>query len=430
MDAKILIVEDEAVVALEIQDTLNKIGYLNVITADSSKVAIQKAVEHKLDLILMDIRIKGEIDGIETAERIRAREEIPVVFLTAYAEDDMLQRAKRAQPLGYILKPFQERELKVAVEMALNAARIETERRHATEALQKIQMELETKVIERTSELEKAKEQAEKANQAKTDFIANISHEIRNPLHHILSFSRFGINMTGSVPDKKIIQFFNNIEKSSKVLLNLVNDLLDLSKMESGKTDYKMSQFSYDSILQNIINECASTLLEKDIKIQYGVSCDNDLLICDVNRIGQVIRNLMSNAVKFSTPGGKISINLASEQLPVVNKTPKLKTIPALRLSISDEGVGIPENELEIVFNKFVQSSKTSDKSGGTGLGLSICREIIEQHSGLIWAENNLTQGATFNVLLPCQQRIQSESKLSSSTTEPVRSEKIAATPL
>ena len=142
--ARILIVEDETIIAMEIASQLQSLGYEVISIVDTGEKAIQKAEEDKPDLILMDIRIKGEMDGIETAEIIRSQFGIPVVFSTAYANEERLDRAKLTQPFGYLLKPIQERDLKVTLEMALYVAKVETERRKAEEALLKNQELLKT----------------------------------------------------------------------------------------------------------------------------------------------------------------------------------------------------------------------------------------------------------------------------------------------
>ncbi|MBT3227121.1 MAG: response regulator [Deltaproteobacteria bacterium] len=406
MTAKILVVEDEAVVAMEIQSTLERLGYFVIGIENTGEGAINKTKEAKPDLVLMDIRIKGEMDGIEAASRIRSVSEIPLIFLTAYAEEDKLERAKLTLPYGYILKPFQDRDLKVMVEMALYAAKIELERKQAVDDLRAMHLELERKVIERTAELEIAKEKAESANQMKSDFLANISHELRNPLHHILSFARFGLNKTGLIPNDKIIHYFKTITESGSSLLNILNDLLDLSKLKSGKMDYQMSETSIGMILNSTVNESSSTLVEKDIDMVYAEPPESMKLVCDPEKIRQVVRNLLSNAIKFSPPGGKITIAYELGRLAAGDETFNSAMVPALHLTVRDEGPGIPENELESIFDKFVQSSKTINSYGGTGLGLTICREIIQSHMGRIWIENNLAGGATFCILLPCEQDV------------------------
>lgn len=400
----VLIAEDESIVAMEIQDTLERLGYSVIAAVDTGEEVIKEAIDQKPDIVLMDIRLKGDLDGIGAAETIRSKADIPVIFITTNAEADMLKRANLTLPFGYILKPVQERELKVTLEFALYTVTCEAKRRQAINSFLTVQDELEDKVKKRTIELKKAKDEAEAANRAKSDFLSNISHELRTPMHHILSFSKFGMKKTGLVPDSEIIDYFNTIWESGNGLLNLLNSLLDLSKLESGKTDYNMTKSSLADISKEIINECRSTSAEKNILVELCEQEKCTVVICDVEKIRQVIRNLLANALKFSPAGKKIVVSIKEGHMPVGHNGDHNNSVSCLRLTVKDQGTGIPEDELELVFDKFVQSGKTITELGGTGLGLAICKEIIQAHHGRIWAENNPQGGAMFSFLLPCRQ--------------------------
>ncbi len=421
-DKRILIVEDEAVVAMEIQSTLESLGYIVIGAVNSGEKAAHIATVDKPDIILMDIQLKGELDGIEAASQIRLDSDIPVIFLTAYAEEDRLQRAKLTLPFGYLLKPVQDRDLKVAIEMALYAAEINEERNQARDALKKANDELEQKVAERTEtlqheieerkvieqslkmakeEAEIAREEAEFANQAKSVFLANMSHELRNPMHQIISYSKFGDEKYYSITEEKRLHYFRQIRKSSGRLMVLLNNLLDLSKLESGRMDFQMKEHNLLDIINEAITEIKPSLDEKRLEIGLENKKAADLVYCDAYKTGQVIRNLLSNTIKFSSENQKIQINLIDSTLERDGQT-----VPAVMVSVIDEGLGVPEHELEQVFDKFNQSSRTrTTKSGGTGLGLAICREIVQAHRGKIWAENNQKGGATFSFMLPYNQK-------------------------
>ncbi|MBU3917682.1 response regulator, partial [bacterium] len=392
-NSRILIVEDETIIAMETEINLNRLGYQVTSIANSGEEAIEKALSEKPDIILMDIKLRGGMDGITAAEQIRNKSRIPIIFVSAYAEDDKLERAKLTLPYGYLLKPVQERDLKVTIEMTLHTAKIEAQYRQATDELRKMRDQLEDKVEERTKELMQAKEEAEAANRAKSDFLAKISHELRNPLHHILSFSKFGIKKAFQSGENKIEGYFKTISESGFHLLNLLNDLLDLSKLESGKMDFRMTNTNLIHIIKEITVECDSSLKEKNITLEVLEPEDPMTLTCDFYKIGQVVRNLISNSIKFTPNGKKIVIYFNSAQLSMERRIDDEKMVPALSVTIEDEGAGIPEEELEAIFEKFVQSSKNKDTSGGTGLGLSICREIVHSHHGKIWAENNASEG-------------------------------------
>ena len=151
-------------------------------------------------------------------------------------------------------------------------------------------------------------------------------------------------------------------------------------------------------VIENVSNEFVSLVEEKSVSLEFSPNNLQSEIICDRNKISQVIRNLLSNAIKFTAKNNKITISINHDKMVKVGDD---RTIPALMVRISDQGVGIPEDELNSVFDKFIQSSMTKTGAGGTGLGLAICKEIIEAHNGKIWAENNAETGSTFSFLLP-----------------------------
>jgi PAS domain S-box-containing protein len=270
-----------------------------------------------------------------------------------------------------------------------------TERKRIERELNKYQKHLEQLVEKRTTRYKKAKEAAEKANQAKSMFLANISHELRTPMHAILSFSSIGIN---HADDDKIKHYFDNIHISGERLTKLLDDLLDLSKLESRKLAPDFSENNFTVLVYSVINELASLIGEK--KITVDCDCNNPVIAHFDNKlITQVVVNLLSNAIKYSPDNSQIYISLANSDSE------------KLTFSIIDEGLGIPENELEDIFDSFVQSSKTRSKSGGTGLGLPISKEIIKLHKGKIWAVSppaEKDKGSEFYFEIPVMQKNQS----------------------
>jgi len=245
-----------------------------------------------------------------------------------------------------------------------------------------------SRLKERTIELQEAKKIAEAANNSKSTFLSNISHELRTPMHGILSFASFGIKKHATANPGKILDYFQKIRQSGETLLTLLNDLLDLAKLESGKIAFKFRPANLNSLIDIVREEHNSLALEHNLTIRCEHLEANEKITLDADKIRQVLRNLLNNAIKFSPEGGTIDIISSKKADSIV-------------ISVRDQGSGVPKNELENIFDKFVQSSKNKSSSNGTGLGLPICREIIAAHKGRIWAENNPDIGAKLSFEIP-----------------------------
>lgn len=258
-------------------------------------------------------------------------------------------------------------------------------RRAAREVRERIVARLELAAA--VDEAQSARHSAEEANRAKSLFLANMSHELRTPMHAILGFSQLGSDRT---QDQKLADYFSRIYTSGSRLLALINDLLDFSKLEAGRMELSFHPQSLRMIVDAALREAEPLIHERGLSISVQATDKSPLVVCDGFRIGQVVRNLLSNAVKFTAQGSEISISLSL-----------LAEGRMIQLKIADQGPGIPEHELESIFDEFVQSSKTLTGAGGTGLGLAICRRIVVAHHGRIYARNRPEGGAEMRVELP-----------------------------
>lgn len=238
--------------------------------------------------------------------------------------------------------------------------------------------------------------EAEEASRAKSEFTANVSHELRTPLQSILGFSELGAMRAQRAP--QLQQMFEQIHVSGGRMLALVNNLLDLSKIESAVGPMSLTRADLRELIPPVVRELRPLLDAKDLEIAVVLGHDHLIAKIDPDRFQQVIRNVLANAIKFSPMQGRIEL------------TAQIQGERHIVITVRDHGAGIPLAELDAIFGAFVQSTRTKDNSGGTGLGLAICRKIIDFHGGSIQAANCPDGGAIFTIVLPLRHYLNRDS--------------------
>ncbi len=338
----------------------------------------------------------------------------PLVVIVGLAEAEIFAAANRSAAMLAVLGAavlaltltitlilYREIAIRVQREIAL----FDESRKlvHANESLQRrheqllkasAELTVERARLQRLNgELARAKETAVQANQAKTSLLMNMSHEFRTPMHAILNYTSMGLKKLEGNDFDKLKKYLSNINTSGVRLLGMLNSLLDLAKLESGKFDLRLSRVDLAQIVRQSQAEIDSLFEAKQLRLTFEARTPNTTGVFDSHQMVQVFINLFSNAVKFSPAQAAVKVIIEAGVLAGQR--------PALHCSVADEGPGIPDGELEAIFDKFTQSSKTANGAGGSGLGLAICREIVLLHNGKVWAANAASGGAIFHLLLP-----------------------------
>jgi signal transduction histidine kinase len=446
LNANILAVDDHPENLVALEAILASLGQ-NLVKATSGMEALRCLLNEDFAVILLDVQMPG-MDGFETATLIRQRSRsqyTPIIFLTAINHSDThVARGYSLGAVDYLFKPIEPEVLisKVSVFVSLHkktaqvkrqakqleAANIELEaeiksRQRAEELLRHAHDQLEIKVQERTAELAKAnellkaeiaerirtqealqqaKEAAEVANLTKSDFLSMVSHELRTPLTSVIGFAKIINKKLDSTifpqiatEDKKILKAVKQVGDNIDIIVSegerltaLINDVLDLAKLEAGKIEWKSEPISLAQIIEQAIAATSALFEAKKLKLFLEVEEDLPEIVGDRDRLVQVLINLISNAIKFSEKGSVICR---------VRRTDN-----AIALSIIDSGIGIAETDQSQVFEQFRQIGDTlTDRPKGTGLGLPICKQIVEHHGGIIWVESELGKGSNFSFTLP-----------------------------
>ena len=291
--------------------------------------------------------------------------------------------------------------------------------------VEEYQRTLEEKVELRTRELHRAVDkavnlakEAQAANLSKSEFLANMSHELRTPLNHIIGFTELVLDDDEKQLTDLQHEYLRDVIQSGKHLLSLINDILDLSKVEAGKQELDVSEVKLKSLLDSSLVMFKEKTLKHGIELRLETQDIPSSIAADERKMKQILYNLLSNAVKFTPDGGSVSLHalpLRRENGSFVQEDGKSLFVPAnvkervsesgsfLMLMVEDSGIGISRENLDLIFEPFEQvESSANRRFQGTGLGLSLTKKLVELHSGAIWAESGGEgKGSIFNVLMP-----------------------------
>lgn len=398
----------------------------HVFTAESAKEGLKILKNNAIKVIITDQRMPGT-SGVELLEKtVVEYPDVIRIILTAYANvEDIIRSINTGKIYQYIRKPWDKEELKMVLDNAVKAYNLKVENRKLIKDLQEINANLEKKVGEKTKEvqikneelekhkqhleelveertldLEVARLKAEESDRLKSAFLANMSHEIRTPMNAIIGFAMLLDKEDFSHEEKN--EFVQNIVQNSESLLRLIEDILDMSKIEAGQIKLVNEVCYLNSFLNNLylrLNQKKSLIDKLDVELILDIPQNNDMVILvDETRLNQVMTNLLENAFKF-TDSGHIKFGYRIQE----NMGNAI-----VHFYVEDTGIGIPEAELENIFKRFRKGTRGPKEKiyRGTGLGLYISKSIVQLLGGNIWTESTVKKGTTFYFTIPYKEVI------------------------
>jgi len=398
---RLLIVDDDESVAVTISEVLRRDGYA-VEIAMSGDEAIQKLGILDYDLVLTDLHMQG-VDGMTVLKEVqRLRPMTITIVITGYASLESAISAMRNGAYDYLIKPSVIEDMKLTIRRGLDhrrlilaereyKARLEqlvTAEQESRATLEQLNNELESRIEEATSELRRANFDLQQANRAKDIFFATLSHELRNPLTPILGWAR--LFRSGPQDEGFFRRGIDVIERNADLLNNLIGDLLDVSRIISGKLQFALEPTDMAAVVRAVVEGMRDKAAARGVQLKSDIPAASITVTGNPARIHQIASNLLSNAIKFTPSGGSVSVSVRDDG-------------PHGNMTVSDTGIGIDAGFLPSVFEMFTQAGESGlVKHEGLGLGLAIVRKLTEFQGGWVRAESEgQGRGATFVVALP-----------------------------
>jgi signal transduction histidine kinase/uncharacterized protein (DUF302 family) len=364
----------------------------DVVTAPNATQARRQLDSRRPALIFLDVQMPEESGLALLPQMLRDYPESVVVMMTAYGSEQVAAEALRGGADDYIAKPIDLQRLRALLERNLDKQRLRAERQSLVARLKdsnRYLMRQHAALRRADEEILQINRQLEQSNRYKSEFLANMSHELRTPLNAVLGFSEILLDATMNLTSGERTEFLRNIHSSGQHLLGLINDILDLAKIEAGKMELHAEEMPVAEALQEVTSILEPMARQQGLQLTVVGLASGGVIQADRSKFKQVLYNLLSNAVKFTPPPGQITVT--------VKDSPEQLTV-----SVHDTGIGMKEEDLPKLFREFEQiDGSYTRRYQGTGLGLALCRRFVEMHGGRIWAESHFGKGSTFTFTIP-----------------------------
>jgi len=400
IEQKILIVDDRPANLYALENVLRDVD-VTVIKANNGNEALISTLNHDFSLAILDVQMP-EMDGYELAELLRSEEKtrfMPVIFLSAVFSDDFhVFKGYKSGAVDFITKPFNPdillNKVKVFLELDRKNAELKLQHTKLEELINTLNItntKLQGEIDERTIaeiKLRESEKMLKELNATKDKFFSIVAHDLKNPFNTLIGFSNLLLNTGLNLSEEKKTNYLELIYKASKRGYSLLENLLEWSRSQTGRLEIKPQEFVLKQSIKECMNLHYSSAEKKFVSLTEQID-DTTKVFADVNMFTTVMRNLISNAIKFTPENGKIDITAIEKETEV-------------QINVSDTGLGVSKESKEKLFRIDVNhSTPGTNQEQGTGLGLILCKEFIEKNKGKIWVESALGEGSIFSFTLP-----------------------------
>ncbi|MEQ8785314.1 MAG: response regulator [Pirellulaceae bacterium] len=381
--AKVLLVDDDAATLNALTGAMRlRMPNVALETCESGLAAVERIVQEEFDAVVTDIKMPG-MDGLALLSEIRRlRPELPTLLITGHGQHDLAVQALRGGAFDFIQKPIERDYFVASLSRAISMRQMSRQLQQQKAALERHAVELERTVASRTRQLSEA-------NQRKDEFLAMLSHELRNPLACVMSSVELLIR--GNCEDETTKEICEIASRQAAQMSRLLDDLLDLSRVSRNKIELRKSRLRLDSLIEQAVASINSRMASREHRLHVEIDDVQGVYVMgDATRLEQVIVNLLNNAAKYTPPYGDIRLRARRGEFDVA-------------IEVRDNGMGISSDLLASVFEPFVQADRSRHRTdGGLGIGLTLVRQLVKLHGGEVTADSDGEgRGSCFTVRLP-----------------------------